>query len=165
MVPFRPFRGLPRQPLNERRRGKPLAATPRTLWQLHSYDRNVSSVTAPISVAFPRPRKAMRYSAATSQLRWRRFPRSSERGPIEATCPPSATAPLDSFPRSSERGPIEAAAGVEDPASELLYFRAHQSAAPLKRAIASATGDGLNHFRAHQSAAPLKHLVRNVKPP
>jgi hypothetical protein len=36
------------------------------------------------------------------------FPRSSERGPIEAFTPPPARLPCGTFPRSSERGPIEA---------------------------------------------------------
>src|SRR5579883_521721 len=84
------------------------------------------------------------------------FPRSSERGPIEAAIPrnlsihschfrahPSA-APLKpiskpftfsatkTFPRSSERGPIEASRKDGPREGKDFHFRAHPSAAPLK---------------------------------
>ena len=38
------------------------------------------------------------------------FPRSQERGPIEAYTSPSCLSPKGQFPRSQERGPIEAIA-------------------------------------------------------
>ncbi len=108
------------------------------------------------------------------------FPRSSERGPIEAICRrnraifryrhfrahPSA-APLKhaiiesdtvingAFPRSSERGPIEAESQRMNP-NMLPNFRAHPSAAPLKQQRRDSTRSVGFHFRAHPSAAPLK---------
>ena len=85
------------------------------------------------------------------------------------------------FPRSSERGPIEAAPYAAALFCDVVYFRAHRSAAPLKRArvhrcsYRRAYGFPRSsergpieawavrclprlslYFRAHRSAAPLK---------
>ena len=60
------------------------------------------------------------------------LPRSPERGPIEAQQTVGFTAMPDSLPRSPERGPIEAWHAALH-YLRLLTFRAHQSAAPLKR--------------------------------
>ncbi len=89
--------------------------------------------------------------------RWLSFPRSSERGPIEASRRPAAirsssnfrahlsAAPLKQhaarlddflaveFPRSSERGPIEARFLPAIWEWFSRHFRAHLSAAPLKQ--------------------------------
>ena len=114
------------------------------------------------------------------------FPRSSERGPIEATQSPLEPPDLHRFPRSSERGPIEARSCESRllTAQESYDFRAHRSAAPLKpdprrtsfaigaqfprsseRGPIEAIGVGsrvdprAGDFRAHRSAAPLKHYA------
>ena len=79
----------------------------------------------------PRSRtQACKFGA--EKVRRKRFPRSKERGPIEAEGICSGFLGAGRFPRSKERGPIEAVGlvgyGVE--ASE--DFRAQKSAAPLK---------------------------------
>ncbi len=59
------------------------------------------------------------------------------------------------FPRSSERGPIEAyTSPPEDTVAK--DFRAHRSAAPLKLLPMLLLMLLVMHFRAHRSAAPLK---------
>src|SRR5579883_2980962 len=90
--------------------------------------------------------------------------------------------PCSRFPRSPERGPIEAQRVVEISSRTWQYFRAHLSAAPLKQykgqyshsskrefprspergpieatqtAVARVQREAA-HFRAHLSAAPLK---------
>src|SRR5271157_1101036 len=84
------------------------------------------------------------------------------------------------FPRSRERGPIEAWRGLRGGARDRAHFRAHVSAAPLKQLKFQRLELGLRifprsrergpieagprlgrsrcslHFRAHVSAAPLK---------
>src|SRR5258708_7556417 len=67
-----------------------------------------------------------------SAARLGRFPRSRERGPVEATRAPLVVGRARGFPRSRGRGPVEAnparyAVRLPQPA-----FRAHVSAAPLK---------------------------------
>ena len=60
------------------------------------------------------------------------------------------------FPRSRERGPIEACFALAGAGAGVGRFRAHVSAAPLKRESqihGFLIGSG---FRAHVSAAPLK---------
>src|SRR5581483_4270558 len=69
----------------------------------------------------------------------------------------ASSPPWTIFPRSHERGPIEAWS-----AGAVLHgvshdFRARTSAAPLKHGITRlARAVGASHFRARTSAAPLK---------
>ncbi len=61
---------------------------------------------------FPRssergPIEASFAGSGSAGVNWS-FPRSSERGPIEASKTHTASFLSDGFPRSSERGPIEA---------------------------------------------------------
>ena len=60
------------------------------------------------------------------------------------------------FPRSRERGPIEADRRWAQGWWFGWYFRAHVSAAPLKRRMHAACSHHAKDFRAHVSAAPLK---------
>src|SRR5947209_4548062 len=85
------------------------------------------------------------------------FPRSRERGPIEATKLLVLGVACATFPRSRERGPIEASIVPGREYHEDANFRAHVSAAPLKPSLATGTGFAVSYFRAHVSAAPLKH--------
>src|SRR5271157_415481 len=86
------------------------------------------------------------------------FPRSRERGPIEASLDSHATPNKRRFPRSRERGPIEAL-----PRRLRLrrnsHFRAHVSAAPLKQKLSPPPDIAELNFRAHVSAAPLKRTA------
>src|SRR5271157_430471 len=109
------------------------------------------------------------------------FPRSRERGPIEAFSVPVTPSFSVTFPRSRERGPIEAGRGLRGGARDRAHFRAHVSAAPLKQLKFQRLELGLRifprsrergpieawiywlpprtsalYFRAHVSAAPLK---------
>src|SRR5581483_6803393 len=71
------------------------------------------------------------------------FPRSVDRGPIEARRGRPAPGPRMAFPRSVDRGPIEAwPAGV--------------FAATLKPARGSGAGKAASDFRDQSIAAPLK---------
>jgi hypothetical protein len=108
------------------------------------------------------------------------FPRSSERGPIEACGTATANIAGWRFPRSSERGPIEACRSSRR-SPTVAHFRTHLSAAPLKLGSQVGTvcqldvfprlsergpieapycGTGrsgrLAYFRVHLNAAPLK---------
>ena len=60
------------------------------------------------------------------------FPRSPERGPVEAMLWPVVMWLLTGFPRSPERGPVEAGFIPRRAAMLRMAFRAHPSAAPLK---------------------------------
>ena len=83
------------------------------------------------------------------------FPRSTERGPIEAhLCEARGSQPR-CFPRSTERGPIEASAPLSR-ASRSCAFRVQQNAAPLKRFCLLVVIVFLVAFRVQQNAAPLK---------
>ena len=62
------------------------------------------------------------------------------------------------FPRSRERGPVEARSLVTD-SRVGLFFRAHVSAAPLKHQARQGHPRRLQPFRAHVSAAPLKPVI------
>ncbi len=64
------------------------------------------------------------------------------------------------FPRSSERGPIEAGPKDRDSEFPCSYFRAHPSAAPLKLLSDYLLPLLDRNFRAHPSAAPLKPVSR-----
>ena len=59
------------------------------------------------------------------------------------------------FPRSHERGPIEARR-LRVNRNQMISFRAHMSAAPLKHSTWTCRECGNTCFRAHMSAAPLK---------
>src|SRR5207253_2213783 len=61
------------------------------------------------------------------------------------------------FPRSIERGPIEAYTNMRSGATETPSFRARSSAAPLKQIRRQAKASRRAGFRARSSAAPLKH--------
>src|SRR2546421_385142 len=76
-------------------------------------------------------------------FRRRLFPRSSERGPIEARLRLPVHHPKAKFPRSSERAPIEARRRTARPGLKQRYFRAHLSAAPLKRSFVLELGPPL----------------------
>ena len=60
------------------------------------------------------------------------FPRSRERGPVEAVLALDISGKLDAFPRSRERGPVEASQSTPCFPGGPPTFRAHVSAAPLK---------------------------------
>ena len=60
------------------------------------------------------------------------FPRSNERGPVEACVLPASHPPRGSFPRSNERGPVEATKRYCRKSPPRGNFRARMSAAPLK---------------------------------
>ncbi len=62
----------------------------------------------------------------------RRFPRSYDRGPIEATYALSMTYASVTFPRSYDRGPIEASSCPSIGQFPGRNFRDHMIAAPLK---------------------------------
>ena len=62
----------------------------------------------------------------------RGFPRSTERGPIEARAPPVRRTGGSPFPRSTERGPIEAPVLSATLEVGHLGFHALPSVAPLK---------------------------------
>src|SRR5437867_3504601 len=62
------------------------------------------------------------------------------------------------FPRSHERGPVEALGGFSDLRPPRDGFRAHMSAAPLKQGGAGDVSKPTVRFRAHMSAAPLKPI-------
>src|ERR1700730_14152039 len=66
---------------------------------------------------------------------------------------------LKEFPRSSERGPIEAVSKNGYVSIKRLDFRASQSAAPLKLLHVGMHVGVVSDFRARQSAAPLKRLL------
>src|SRR5579885_2636221 len=91
------------------------------------------------------------------------FPRSSERGPIEAT--PNQ----DGIRRAARyfRAHLSAAplkrCNPPNPLLPSAHFRAHLSAAPLKRFSAGVTGSKCDDFRAHLSAAPLKQQLKNAQ--
>ena len=53
------------------------------------------------------------------------FPRSHERGPIEANATIRGTTPDGTFPRSHERGPIEASGNPAQPTA-LQFPRSHE---------------------------------------
>ena len=68
------------------------------------------------------------------------------------------------FPRSSERGPVEAESDNSLKCFlSAMNFRAHLSAAPLKPLPPGSCGAvGAAYFRAHLSAAPLKLGIEPV---
>ncbi|GEM_PF-1192902 len=110
------------------------------------------------------------------------FPRSPDRGPIEAGvvggwpegqpldfrdhqiaaplkhCALTLKRKMDViFPRSPDRGPIEASKALAARSTVASHFRDHQIAAPLKHCpFAPGAGAAPPHFRDHQIAAPLK---------
>ncbi len=86
----------------------------------------------------------------------RRFPRSPERGHIEASGCRSPIALERLFPRSPERGHIEARRCRCNPHRWPMDFRAHPSAATLKHPERLRRNHPCSHFRAHPSAATLK---------
>src|SRR5271157_366579 len=76
--------------------------------------------------------------------------------PLKRSRPWLGSRGVHTFPRSRERGPIEASALCPTEYPPFMHFRAHVSAAPLKRLrVGRRRRDG-PHFRAHVSAAPLK---------
>src|SRR5262249_15926145 len=84
------------------------------------------------------------------------FPRSRERGPVEATKREPMETPLTEFPRSRERGPVEALSTTRTAGRLKLDFRAHVSAPPLTPVCDVCRLLSSFNFRAHVSAAPLK---------
>src|SRR5579875_3119370 len=60
------------------------------------------------------------------------------------------------FPRSPDRGPIEARKAPLMPRPASFHFRDHQIAAPLKLFLLQNQSSSLPYFRDHQIAAPLK---------
>src|SRR5947209_906552 len=88
------------------------------------------------------------------------FPRSSERGPIEAPVARFPGSRLILFPRSSERGPIEAESDVLDGLSHPTFPRSSERG-PIEAFRTGTRSPQSRHFRAHQSAAPLK-LVKII---
>src|SRR5579875_1985865 len=110
------------------------------------------------------------------------FPRSPDRGPIEAGgvggwpegqpldfrdhqiaaplkhCALTLKRKMDViFPRSPDRGPIDASKALAARSTVASHFRDHQIAAPLKHCpFAPGAGAAPPHFRDHQIAAPLK---------
>ena len=62
------------------------------------------------------------------------------------------------FPRSNERGPVEARRAPSHNAAPFHHFRARMSAAPLKRDVLAAVRVVRLDFRARMSAAPLKPI-------
>ncbi len=60
------------------------------------------------------------------------------------------------FPRSKERGPIEARGLADEPVLGPVNFRARKSAAPLKHLTHESQRLHHRDFRARKSAAPLK---------
>ena len=93
------------------------------------------------------------------------FPRSSERGPIEANSNSQSPSLAPWFPRSSERGPIEATGHISPVTGLMTRFRALRSAAPLKPGRVQAAAARLPGFRALRSAAPLKRRGLAEDPP
>ncbi len=91
-------------------------------------------------------------------MRGGEFPRSHERGPIEAVCPPSWLREWDSFPRSHERGPIEAR-GWRDAGDRRQgrFPRSHERG-PIEADGIQVLARSVADFRARTSAAPLKLL-------
>src|SRR5579875_3250034 len=75
------------------------------------------------------------------------FPRSFDRGPIEATCLPRRCPSPSSFPRSFDRGPIEAG-GAPAGALPLEDFRDHLIAAPLKHCAAESLRPSVSRISA-----------------
>src|SRR5437016_4597621 len=67
-----------------------------------------------------------------------RFPRSIDRGPIEACKPTPASWPLLSFPRSIDRGPIEARQGVRACRCWRALFPRSIDRGPIEAAIIDA---------------------------
>jgi hypothetical protein len=130
-------------------------------------------VLAPISTT---SRQFARILSRRWRLGWMAYPRSLERGPIEALPPEmvptvktdiralSSAAPLKRgqrgrhvrrihrYPRSLERGPIEAAKRIWWAASG-RYIRALSSAAPLKLCL-QAGEDGVHLISALSRARP-----------
>ena len=66
------------------------------------------------------------------------------------------TQALTVFPRSYERGPIEAYTGQGKDEQGLHHFRVHMNAAPLKQPVQPIRTWQAPDFRVHMNAAPLK---------
>ena len=86
------------------------------------------------------------------------FPRSPERGLIEASRRALDHQVSVRFPRSPERGLIEAWS-IKAAIRRSEYFRAPRSAASLKRGWHPDTRHDHRHFRAPRSAASLKPVT------
>src|SRR5260370_1307834 len=85
------------------------------------------------------------------------FPRSADRGPIEAVESRTQAPCYAPFPRSADRGPIEARKLFASRSYLRAYFRDQLIAAPLKRRRRRRLCSTAAHFRDQLIAAPLKH--------
>src|SRR5438876_12225859 len=87
-----------------------------------------------------------------------KFPRSCDRGLIEASMPPTVSAAESKFPRSCDRGLIEAITCFDWPRHP-CHFRDHVIAASLKLCYCRHERIDPYHFRDHVIAASLKREV------
>ncbi len=88
-----------------------------------------------------------------------KFPRSDERGSIEAQLQRAIGSPDDQFPRSDERGSIEAFSNARRNLKRMARFHVRMNVALLKPNgggdISARNGDG---FHVRMNVALLKHL-------
>ncbi len=97
----------------------------------------------------------------------RAFPRSHERGPIEAWCARLAARIVESFPRSHERGPIEATRRNRRPTCGPC-FRVLMNAAPLKQIVTKGVGGDPGGFPRSHERGPIEAIAtsrRTRRPP
>ena len=83
------------------------------------------------------------------------FPRSTERGPIEAIKLLAAVFADDRFPRSTERGPIEASF-TRSATRRQTTFRVQQNAAPLKLDAVHRRAGGNGGFPRSTERGPIE---------
>src|SRR5207237_34907 len=84
------------------------------------------------------------------------FPRSAERGSIEAFIGSIRIARFAKFQRSAERGSIEATLQLRALQISQAHFHAQLSVAPLKPSNITRASTSGKHFHAQLSVAPLK---------
>ena len=83
------------------------------------------------------------------------FPRSTERGPIEAWWAVACRGSRNCFPRSTERGPIEAGERLFQRSRDARFPRSTERG-PIE-AVSGCMWSGFTQpFRVQQNAAPLK---------
>ena len=164
----------------ERWRGERDTATVRTHWQLNSYDRNEERSGGESRVAFAYRAQSDSLFVCGGWFRKGGFPRSLERGPIEAhrhsrswrfvrnfrvhwNAAPLKPLPLSSrryewrgFPRSLERGPIEAGPPRFCTVPSRSFPRSLERGPIEAWDWGRAARSECCYFRVHWNAAPLK---------
>ena len=120
-------------------------------------------IWAPVSMATI-PFRVQKNAASLKRIdfvRWAigtiSFPRSKERGFIEAVSASLEPSPVGNFPRSKERGFIEAELGATDLTS-ILPFRVQKNAASLKLNKRVQSKSQKLTFRVQKNAASLKRF-------